>query len=617
MIERPVSIVVLCWNHWELTERCLESVLENTDLSKTEVVVVDNGSEDETPERLRGVEGIRVITNETNLGFVRGNNVGMRAVAEDRDIVLLNNDVEILQPDWLEKLTETATSAPDIGVVGCRLRMPDGRLLHAGTYILPDTCWGQQIGALEPDLNQYAIDREVQGIVFACAYLKREVIDAIGMLSEDYESYFEDTDYCLTAHKAGFRTFCCGGVTLLHNEHGSTDDDPEKFTGLFEKSRRSFRQKWKSDLEGRYEHAVAWQSILNFPTGYAMSSRAFLTSLETLGVRASYSYVYGAGSPFPVEEPEGTGDYLLNVVAGRPKERKPPVSVVYGQGDVFDRNRGEYRIGFTMLEVNGFPDEWVEQANRMDEVWTPTSFNKEALIRCGVDKPVHVMPLGVDIQHFHPKIDSFPSPDGDFVFLASFEWGERKAPEVLLSVFSETFRAKESVALVCKVNNRDASVDLAAEIEALQLKPWGGRIAFIHNRELPYEQLGSLYRSANCYVSAGRGEGWDMPLMEAMACGLPTIATDWGAHQDFVHEDNSYPLAIRGTIPAVARCPYYDSFSWADPDRQHLAELLRQVYDNREEATRRGMTAAREVREQWSWERAATRVRDRLAAVGA
>ncbi len=617
MTERPVSIVVLCWNHWELTERCLRSVLQNTDLSKAEVVVVDNGSEDETAERLRGIEGIRVITNEKNLGFVRGNNVGMQAVAADRDIVLLNNDVEVLQDDWLEKLLATATSAPDIGIVGCRLRMPDGRLLHAGTYILPDTCWGQQVGALEPDLNQYAIDREVQGIVFACAYLRREVIEAIGMLAEDYESYFEDTDYCLAAAKAGWRTFCCGGVTILHNEHGSTQDDPTKFNKLFETSRRIFRRKWKDGLEARYEHDIAWQSILNFPTGYAMSSRAFLTSLERLGVRTSYSYVYGAGSPFPVEEPEDTGDYLLNVVAGRSDERNPPISVVYGQGDVFDRNRGQYRIGYTMLEVDGFPGEWVEQANRMDEIWTPTTFNKVALLGCGVTKPVHVMPLGVDVQHFHPEIDSFPSPDGDFVFLASFEWGERKAPEVLLSVFSETFRAREPVALVCKVNNRDASVDLIAQIEALQLKPWGGRIAFIHNRELPYEQLGSLYRSANCYVSAGRGEGWDMPLMEAMACGLPTIATDWGAHQDFAHDDISYPLRIRGTIPAVARCPYYDSFSWADPDRGHLAELLREVYENQDEAARRGGRAAAEMRERWSWETAVTRLRDRLAAIGA
>jgi glycosyltransferase involved in cell wall biosynthesis len=298
-------------------------------------------------------------------------------------------------------------------------------------------------------------------------------------------------------------------------------------------------------------------------------------------------------------------------------ERRPPVSVVYGQGDVFRRNRGRYRIGYTMLEVDGFPAEWVEQANQMDEVWTPTQFNRDALLRCGVRKPVHVMPLGVDVQHFHPGVRGFPSPDGDYVFLANFEWGERKAPELLLSVFNEVFRAREPVVLICKVNNRDGSIDVGKHVEALRLKPWGGRIAFIHNRELPYHQLASLYRSASCFVSAGRGEGWDMPLIEAMACGLPTIATDWGAHREFVHEGITYPLHVGGTIPAVAQCPYYAGFSWADPDRDHLAELLRHVYEHREEAAERGRRAAAEVRAHYSWEVAAAHIRDRIAAIGA
>ena len=92
------------------------------------------------------------------------------------------------------------------GVVGCRLVLPDGRLLHAGTYMLADGIWGQQIGALETDVNQYARTRDVEGIVFACAYLRREVLDRIGGLSEKYVSYFEDTDYCLRAKEAGFRT---------------------------------------------------------------------------------------------------------------------------------------------------------------------------------------------------------------------------------------------------------------------------------------------------------------------------------------------------------------------------------------------------------------------------
>ena len=180
MNPRRVSIIVLCWNRWQLTERCLETIRQHTNLTNVEVLVVDNGSTDETAERLAELAWVRTIRNAENLGFVRGNNAGIAAADPGNDVLLLNNDVEILTDGWLEELQRVAQSSADIGIVGCRLQLPDGRLLHAGTFILPDTMWGQQIGALEADVGQYATNRDVQGIVFACAYLKREVVNAVG-----------------------------------------------------------------------------------------------------------------------------------------------------------------------------------------------------------------------------------------------------------------------------------------------------------------------------------------------------------------------------------------------------------------------------------------------------
>ncbi|HEX7614169.1 MAG TPA: glycosyltransferase family 2 protein, partial [Thermoanaerobaculia bacterium] len=276
MTPRRAAIVVLCWNRWDLTRRCLETLKAHTDLANADVLVVDNGSTDETPERLREIPWIRVVTNAANLGYVRGNNAGIAAAPPDADVVLLNNDVEIHQDGWLDALREAAHAAPDVGIVGCRLVLPDGRLLHAGTTMLPDTFWGQQIGALETDVSQFARTRDVEGIVFACAYLKREVLARIGGLSENFRSYFEDTDYCLRAREAGFRTVVCGGVTLVHHEHGSTADQPKTFETLFQESRRKFRSLWGRKLAARYRHELSWQSILNFPTGYAVSCREIL-----------------------------------------------------------------------------------------------------------------------------------------------------------------------------------------------------------------------------------------------------------------------------------------------------------------------------------------------------
>jgi hypothetical protein len=299
-VTRRVTIVVLCWNKWALTERCLATLHETTDLTTAEVLVVDNGSTDETPRQLAKLPWLRVVTNATNLGFVRGNNAGIAAADPETDIGLLNNDVELPKAGWLDELRKTAYSAEDVGVVGARLVLPDGRLLHAGTYVLPDTCWGQQIGSLEKDVNQFARDREVEGIVFACAFLRRELVTKIGGLSTDYESYFEDTDYCLRAKEAGYRTLVAGAVTLVHHEHGSTADTPSSSTA-FAKSRETFRSRWKGKLESvpaRGLVAVDHERA----TGYAMSCRDCCAGwIRKAWV--SYGYIYGPGTPWPFPRP--------------------------------------------------------------------------------------------------------------------------------------------------------------------------------------------------------------------------------------------------------------------------------------------------------------------------
>ncbi|MEA2694130.1 MAG: hypothetical protein QOJ16_3517 [Acidobacteriota bacterium] len=618
---RPkASLVILAWNRWDLTSRCLETLRE-TDLADAEVLVVDNGSTDETPARLAemAAEGWpRVLTLPRNLGFVRGNNAGIETLDPASDVVLLNNDLVFTQADWLTRLRACAAAAPDVGIVGCRMVLPDGRLLHAGTYILPDTVWGQQIGALEKDLGQYPGTREVQGIVFACAYIKRAVLAKIGGLALDFESYFEDTDYCLRARQAGFATVVCGDVTLVHDEHGSTQNEGGALMRLFETSRKAFRRKWERELTGRYRHELLWQSIMNFPSGYAMSCRELLRALDAAGVRTTYRYVYGPKTVFPPVEPEATGDHRLDVIRGRrlPKlPRRPHLGVVYGQADVFWRSRARYKIGYTMLEVDGFPADWVRQANRMDEVWVPSEFNRRGFLDSGVKRPIHVLPLGVNPDYFHPGMRAVRSPLGEFVFLSSFEWGERKGPHLLLKAFNEVFSAREPVRLLCKVMNRDPALKVKEEIRRLRLKESGGRVSYLFNLDFPHYQLGSLYASADCFIAVSRGEGWDMPLMEAMACGLPAIATDWGAHQEFAHPGNAYPLRIKGTVKAVAKCPYYEGFSWADPDPKHLRHLLREVYENRDEARQRGLRAAGEMAERWTWARAAARIVERLDAV--
>jgi glycosyltransferase involved in cell wall biosynthesis len=276
--------------------------------------------------------------------------------------------------------------------------------------------------------------------------------------------------------------------------------------------------------------------------------------------------------------------------------------------------KGRHKVGWTMLEVTGLPPAWVAGCNSMDEVWVPASFNVETFRNSGVTVPIRVMPLGVDVDYFHPDITGY-RPSTRFTFLSVFEWGERKAPEVLLRAFAEEFKDSEDVLLLLSVFNRDPDVDVERQIADLELPP-GAPVVVMLNPKFTAPQMGALYRSADCFVLPSRGEGWGMPVLEAMACGLPTIATRWSGPADFLHEGVGYPLEPLRLVPAEARCPYYAGFEWADPDVDQLRALMREVADDPEAARVRGLAAAAEVAAKWTWDHAAGKVKARLLEIG-
>jgi len=603
-----VAVVILTWNAMRYSEACLAALGAVTDHPAWRVVVVDNGSTDGTVEWLAGLgdDRVTVIANGRNEGFSRGCNIGMAATEADEDVVLMNNDVVVTDPLWLTRMQDTAYADPRGGVVGARLVDEQGVIAHAGSYMPPLTLRGHQMAGLERDVNQCVRDRQVESVVFAQAYLRRDCIDAVGPLDEELFAYFEDSDWCLRAQRAGFRVLYCGRSTSVHRQSTSTTENKVDFWSIYERSGKVFKRNWAWWLEeDRYDAEVTVHSVLHRPLGYAVQARRLMTALHFGGTRVAYRNAYGEVDP-------RTDDPLLDdLKARRPRPASPQVALC--QADAFGRVEaapGATRVGWTMLEVTGLPKDWVDGCNAMDEVWVPASFNVDSFQASGVRVPVRVMPLGVDVDWFHPRIKG-SRPSSRFTFLSVFEWGERKAPEVLLRSFAEEFKPSDDVLLLLSVFNRDPSVDVEAEIAALRLPPSAPVVVMV-NPEFAGYQMGALYRSADCFVLPSRGEGWGMPVLEAMACGLPVIATDWGGPADFLHAGVGYPLEVAAMVPAEARCPYYEGFRWAEPDAGHLRFLMRQVASAPDAARARGLAAAAEVEAKWTVEHAAARVKARL-----
>jgi GT2 family glycosyltransferase len=229
-----LSIVIVSWNGRELLLDCLASiereVRSRSDAARleTETIVVDQASTDGSAAAIRErFPWAEVIELSDNVGFAAGNNVGLRR-AKGRHCVLLNNDTVVLR-DGLEKCVRYLDAHPDVGVVGPQLLNPDGskqNSVHATpnfvTEIVP-------LGLLErfapwrfPSKRfDHAGPVTVEAVLGACLLVRREVLDDVGLMPEEYFFFLEETDWCLRIRRAGWKVVHVPDARVVH-VHGAT-----------------------------------------------------------------------------------------------------------------------------------------------------------------------------------------------------------------------------------------------------------------------------------------------------------------------------------------------------------------------------------------------------------
>lgn len=525
------SLVVLAWNRWDLTARALDSLLAS-DLDGCEVIVVDNGSTDVTPQALDAyADRVRRLRLDANLGFVRGNNAGIAATAATDGVVLLNNDLVFTQRDWLQRLRACADAHADTGIVGCRLVDAHGRLLHAGTRVLPDDGVGVQTasGRIERDVGQYTdADRVVEGVVFAAVYLKRALLEAIGPLHEDYVTYAEDSDYCLRARAAGWRTRLCGGVTLRHDQHGSTVEDGTARAQWLAQGRATFARHWSAALHAQYDLSLCLAGALDFPAALAAWQRPLARALDTAGVRLSYRSLYAPVLPEAIAESGDSQDHLLNAI----RRRDAGADAVLCAGDpaLWPRVTASWRIGYADFEQ--LPDRAQAIAIRaMDEIWTPSIWHRDQLRAAGL-ADAQVMPWVVEPAYAHPQLRAPRNPHGERVVLCCARWDDIDAPWLLLQAWTRYFRREQPLRLLLCIDA--LGQDLATATRALPLDPHGGRYSLLPQPRLAEEQRQAMFAAADVVICASRSRSRCWPLLQAIATARPLVATARGARTELL-----------------------------------------------------------------------------------
>jgi GT2 family glycosyltransferase len=226
-----VSVIVPTRDKVELLSACLDSLLHNTSYRPFEILVIDNGSVE--PEALAYLAGIaeqpnvRILRHEGPYNFSAINNRAARQ-AKGSFLCLLNNDTEVVEPDWLSELMRYAVR-PEVGAVGAKLLYDDGSIQHAGVVVGLGEAAGHAHRFLLADdpgyFRQPHIAQFVSAVTAACLVVDKEKFDAVGGFDEGLAVAFNDVDLCLRIEAAGFRNVYVPHAVLMHHESKSRGSD--------------------------------------------------------------------------------------------------------------------------------------------------------------------------------------------------------------------------------------------------------------------------------------------------------------------------------------------------------------------------------------------------------
>jgi glycosyltransferase involved in cell wall biosynthesis/tetratricopeptide (TPR) repeat protein/predicted O-methyltransferase YrrM len=330
-------------------------------------------------------------------------------------------------------------------------------------------------------------------------------------------------------------------------------------------------------------------------------------------------------SPDSPQDPGVPQMPLPELLAGRlhrPPERPAEVTVQHTWPPRFEPPPGHWVL-MQPWEFGSLPRDWVGPITELvDEVWAYTHHVRETYVQSGIpSERVHIVPLGVDTQRFFPAANPLPLKTARrfrFLFVGGTIW--RKGIDLLLAAYGKAFTATDDVCLVVKdMGNGTFYRGQTAEtlLARFREQPGAPEVEYLDGA-LSDDEMASLYAACDCLVQPSRGEGFGLPVAEAMACGLPVVVPDAGATLDFCAGDRAYLVPSRVVFFPENRVGKWVTAGrpWVlEPDLAALVATLRHIFSHPDEALAKGHAARAFVQEHLTWEHAADTVERRLRAL--